>query len=324
MPGWQASVDALWVTVHGNDDRIGDVVVAEGTGTVGSTNTLTTSPIAPQLDRAPGFLIEARYRGSSWGYGGRGWRVSTDGDAGGTVTSGAPAGVVQTSSVRLWNQTVAPFTNTQQPFSRSPLTYHASNELEHVRVEGYAERLWVNGPGGTVAMRFGIAYARSEHRRHADVLNSARSGTLILDETLATTAETDFNLVGPLFAIVGDTPLKRLHVSWLVSPSALIGTASSDASFDITDVTPAGSGSATTTLSVRWSDEPRVLVPALDLQLKAGFRITRRFEAGGAIFSSSLFAVPVTPAFDDHTGGWNRQTRDLAFLSYSAFVRVGL
>jgi hypothetical protein len=323
LSGWQASVDALWATVYGNDDRIGDVVAGEGTGTTGSTNTLRTTPIAPELQRAPGFLVEARYRGGSWGFGGRGWRVSTDGDVADTVTTDTSAGVLHTSSVRLWGQTTTPFTNNQQPFNRSPLTYHAGNELEHVRVEGYAERLWLNGPTGTVSMRFGIGYARSEHRRHADLLNISR-GAVSLDETLATTAENDFNLVGPLFAIAGDTPFKRLHVSWLVSPSALIGTAKSDATFEITDVTPLGGGSTTTTLSILWSDEPRVVVPALDLQLKAGFAITRRLEAGGAIFSSSLFAMPVAPSFDNHTGGWNRETRDMSILSYSVFVRVGL
>lgn len=324
MPGWQASVDALWATVHGNDDRIGDVVVAEGSGAIGSTNTLSTTAIAPELERAPGFLVEARYRGGSWGFGGRGWRISTDGDVRSVVTTNASAGVLHTSSVRLWNQTIAPFTNFQQPFSRSPLSYGATNALEHVRVEGYAERLWVNGPTGTVAMRFGLGYARSQHRRHADLLNIGRSGSVSLDETLATTAETDFNLAGPLFAIAGDTPVKRLHVTWLVSHSALIGTARSDATFEITDVTPSGSGSATTILRMPWSDEPRVIVPALDLQLKAGFAITRRLEAGGAIFSSSLFAMPVTPTFDDHTGGWNRETRDISIFSFSVFARVGL
>lgn len=329
IAGWHASADVLWVTTHGNDDRIGDVIVSETTlGGSSNTSTLTTSPIAPQLDRTPSFLVEAGYRGGGWGYGGRGWRVSSDGDAGETVTTtSAPVGL-RTSSVRLWNQTVAPLTNIGEPAGRSPLTYHASNELQHVRVEGYAERLWLNGPAGTVGMRFGLAYAHSEHDRHADLSNQSRtntSPTTVVDETTATTAETTFDLIGPLFGITGDTPLKRLHVSWLISASALIGTADGSATFELTDVTRSLLTGTTSTgiLRMPWADEARVLVPALDLQLKASYPIAARVDVGGGIFSSSLFDMPVTPAFDNHTGGWTRQTRDISFLAYSVFARVG-
>jgi hypothetical protein len=54
------------------------------------------------------------------------------------------------------------------------------------------------------------------------------------------------------------------------------------------------------------------------------YAITRRLDVGGAILSSSLFGMPVTPVFDDHTGGWSRQTRDVSFLSFSVFARFGL
>jgi hypothetical protein len=177
-------------------------------------------------------------------------------------------------------------------------------------------------------MRFGLAYARSANTR-AERLSMQSAITLFtLDDALTSSSENTFNLVGPLVGLSGDTAVGCVRLDWLISASALVGTAHANGTFDAVETarTNTNEGVVTSTTitrrSLRTCDDRRALVPALDLQLKASYGITRAIDIGAGIFTSSLFDLPVAPEFDAQASAWNRRASDIAFLAYSAFASV--
>lgn len=326
---WYASGDVLWVTTYGDNVQIGSEVRSSETDN-GITARLTRSqtPIAPQLDRSVGFLFEVGRRTATWGFGGRAWRIASDVTLDSTLTS---TNADNTAYVHLWNESLTPLPNNLQPSGQSPVTFGAGNDLEHLRVEGFAERSWFHGPMGDLAVRFGLSYARSQNARDESVGMIARSGTTTIttdDITIRHVSESDLNLAGPMVALVGDSPLGPIRFAWLISPSALIGTAKTDSTFTLTDVfrvtNTAGTVLLTDTVINELTEEgdARALVPAIDLQVKASYPVTGAIEVGGAVLSSTLFGMPAAPVFDMHNLRWTSPDRNVTFVAYSAFARV--
>ena len=59
----------------------------------------------------------------------------------------------------MWDHSDIPVINQFHPSGFSPVTYHAENGLEHLRIDIFAERNWISSPGLNVAMRVGLAHA---------------------------------------------------------------------------------------------------------------------------------------------------------------------
>ena len=239
----------------------------------------------------------------------------------------------------------------ERSIGSSPLTFHAENALEHLRIEAYVERVWVSGPGLNVATRFGLARAHIENTRSegqtqrafivcpsvqpqelCQGLSPGTSRTFTNNIALNSESESTMNLTGPMVAIAGDTTVGIFRIDWLVGQSILLGTAETSGTWtdvdDITDVIVTGSTRLETTTflngAVPTSNEERAAVPVLDLQLKASLLVTKNFSVGGGVFSSTLFGLPVAPAFSipgewtDVAGtGWRQQTRDITFGGFT-------
>jgi hypothetical protein len=331
---WYASADLLRATVHGNDRHAGDVITSDvtlagDTNDFSSTDFETVRAIAPRLRNTTSFMVEAGRHGTAWGFGGRVWRVSTDASAGERTTS-APAadGVFHSTAVRLWNSTFLPLPDMSDASGLAPLEYDTHNALEHVRAEGYAQRGLLTAPTLSMDVRFGLGYARSEHRQIDRLTTRGVAAQGTTDESLMGASDATADLVGPLVALAGSNAFHRVSVGWLISATALAGTAHDHGAYALSAVTQtlsdAGIVTAITGADRRQTiaEDTRHLVPAVDLQLDASYHIAKDLEVGGRVFSSSLFNTPSAPEFDGQQFAWHEHTNDVAFLAYSAFARV--
>jgi hypothetical protein len=352
--GWEVSADALNVLTRGNDVHAGDVFTENQSisGTLTSSSFeygVTYDPIVTKMDDRISALISAVYHGSNWGFGGRGWRVSTGGSVSGSArTAAGTFSSASITGIRMWDHSLIPVENDFEPSGISPVTYHAGNTLENTRVDGFAERRWISTPSLHVGMRFGLTYARFENTRSEGHEESASfidtdsepGSTIYFSNsiTIEMDSKSTMDLIGPSFGIAGDATHRRLRIDWLINPAVMIGTATTTGSWVDTDnistVTTTGSLSVAATDRLHGVlpvdlEEPAV-IPALDLQLKASVRVAGPLRVGAGLFSSSWFHVPMAPAvsvpgqWTDLDGtGWRPQPRDLTFLAYSGFVSLG-
>lgn len=355
--GWQLSLDPLYVMTRGNDVHAGDVFTESQfpSGTVITTSpgvTVTNSrldygvtydPIVTEMGGEFGLLVSAGYRGTRWGFGGRGWRVETNGSVDG---SGESPSEESLTGVRMWDHSALPVVNRFTVSGYAPFTFYAENRLEHLRIDGYAERRWIANDNLNVGIRVGAAYAQFRNRRREGNAETAAyqdifGSTIITGQnsiTLDAESEVSADLFGPSIGIAGDSTHGIVRIEWLVSPGVLFGTA--DTSGEWVDIdriseveTSAGlRDNRTIHLEGRVPVERdvRVAVPALDLHVKASVAVAKGVRVGGGLFTSSWFGMPVAPAFsipgawtDVEGTGWRDQTRDITFLAYSVFVAFG-
>lgn len=346
---WQVSVDFLNIVTRGNDVHVGDVFTEHQTfsGTITQSRLdygVDYDPIVTRMKDEQTFMVTAGYRGPRWGFGVRGWRVATDAAVEGRETSPAPtASTDSVTGIRLWDNSIIPVSNMSDPSGFSPVTFHAENALETLRIEGYAERRWITGPALNVAARFGLTRARVENTRAEGQTQTAfivetdagTTSTLSNNVTLNVESEATMSLTGPMLAIVGDSTYRKLRIDWLVGNAVLFGTAETSGTWtdvdDITEVvvTPTSSVQTSTFLNgvVPTEKEERAHVPVIDLQIKASVQVTRSVSVGVGVFSSTWFGLPMAPAFsipgewtDVEGTGWRQQTRDInhAGVSISA------
>lgn len=340
MQGWHISGDVLFVMTRGNDVHAGDVVTFESSSSGPATNfvsndTQVFTPIAPSLGTKPSVLIEGGHRGMTWGYGGRVWWVTTDGSEAATTTSAASSGGVSRETfVNMFNESFFPFTDNRETSGLGPVTYASNNELKHVRIEGYAERLWISGPMGTVTMRFGLGYANVRSTRGDNLTMTGQftggPSTFNNDLAIGVTGETKASLIGPTFGIAGEMSAGKIQIDWLVSPAALMGSAETTlnvASNEVnrTRLTSTGATTALTTSTISRSvtDDGSAVVPVVDLQLNAGYEVMPKLVVGAGLLSSTMFNLPVAPALDAHTEQWVDQQRNVTFFGVSVFVKYG-
>jgi len=352
--GWDVSVDALNVLTRGNDVHAGDIFTESQTASGTALNSrldygVTYDPIVTRMNDGISGLIAASYHSSTWGFGGRGWRVVTNGGMSGSARTAAPtASTGSITGVRMWDQSLVPVENDFESSGFSPVTYHASNRLRNTRVDGFAERRWISTSSLHVGLRFGLAYARFENSRsegHEESAAFADTTTLpgstiyfTNDITIEMDTKATMDLAGPSFGLAGDASYRRLRVDWLVNPAVMFGTAKTTGSWidtdNISQVTTTGSNSVPSTDLLHGvipiDLEERSVIPSLDLQLKASVRVAGPFRVGVGLFTSSWFNVPMAPAMSvpgrwtDLDGtGWRNESRDLTFLSYSGFVALG-
>lgn len=347
--GWHVSVEFLTVLTRGNDVHVGDVFTERQTlsGVVGQSRLdygVTYEPIVTRMKTAPGALIAASWRGTQWGFGARGTRIATDGADEGRVTTAAATALSDSiTGVRMWDNTIIPVVNLEQPSGYSPVSYAAENTLSNFRVEGYVERFWIRSRDLNVSTRFGISRAHIENTRGESQLQRA------VDEEVAGTTVTSFrnsitldgvseataNLTGPVLSLAGDARMGRFRFDWLISQAAMLGTADTSGTWtDIDDIrevvaTPTTRTETATVLygTLPIEREERVLVPVLDLHVRGGYQVTPRVTVGAGLYSSTWFRMPVAPAFsipDDWTSvqgaGWRNQARDVSFMAVSFFA----
>lgn len=351
LAGWQASVDVLNILTRGNDVHVGDVFTeSQLDGGTSANRTLdygvTYDPIRTRMADRRSLLLAGGYRGGRWGAGARGWRVITKGDAEGRVQGPTPtAAFSAVTGVRMWDNSTIPVPDATNPSRYSPLRFDAANRLEHLRIDGYVERVWLDDPELHVAVRFGVAHARMENTRREG--NSQVARGLIVDDdgilkdltnfiTLDAQSEATLQLTGPSLGLSGGSRFGRLHVEWLVNPAILLGTADTAGEWldidDIRKIRVSNGAQETEFLRgvVETDLEDRALVPVLDLQMKASVRIVGPLRVGAGLFTSSWFGLPVAPAFsvpgdwiDVEGTGWRPQARDVTFVAYSGFIAVG-
>jgi hypothetical protein len=349
-PKWDISFDVLNVITRGNDVHVGDVFT-ESQNFIGTALNsrleygVTNEPIVTKMPDNLSGLVAAAYHGAQWGFGGRAWRVSTHNAVSGSAQTPVSGSTFATTGIRMWDHSLIPVDNNFDPSGVSPVTYHASNELENLRVDGFAERRWIGGNALNVAMRFGVAYAhvkntRSEgHEESAAGIDTDFMPGFSVPFTNLITLEMDststMDLFGPSLGLAGDTTHARLRIDWLVAPAVVLGTVKSSGSWVDTDnITrvPTINGVPVSAKDVLHGvlpldTEERTVIPMLDLQLKASIRVTGALRVGAGIFSSNWFKVPTAQAMsvpgnwtDVEGTGWRAQPRDLTFLAYSAFV----
>ena len=349
---WYVAVDYLNVSTRGNDVHVGDVFTEHQTvsGTVSQTRLdygVTFDPIVTKMSTDHSVMLSGGIRGPRWGFGIRGWRAVADGDATGSRSTTAPTATSQfVTGIRLWDNSIIPVTDQQDPSGISPVTFHADNRLEHLQVEVFGERRWTAAENFNLAARFGFARARTENTRsegqtqHAFIVDTVAGGTSTLNNniTIDSESETKMNLTGPMLAIAGDTAFKRVRLDWLVSHAVLFGTAETTGTWtdidNINEVTVTGGVQTVTTTVLdgvlpREQDE-RAVVPTLDLQLKASVRVVKGVSIGGGVFSSTSFGQPVAPTFvvpdawtDVQGTGWRSQKRDITYAGWSIFAGFG-
>jgi hypothetical protein len=352
-PRWDISVDALNVMTRGNDVHVGDVFTESQTvsGTLLNSRLdygVTNTPIVTNMPDRLSALVAGGYHGARWGFGGRAWRVSTNNGVSGSATSPAPTATTAVTGIRMWDHSLIPVENDFEPSGASPVTYHASNELENLRIDAFAERRWISNGGLNVAMRFGVAYAHFENTRSegheesaAFVDTTTTPGATIAftnDITLQMDSTSSMDLFGPSLGIAGDATHQRLRIDWLIAPAVVFGNVKSSGSWvdtdNISQMITTGSVSVPTTDRLRGvlplDLEERTVIPMLDLQVKASVRVAGPLRVGAGIFSSSWFKVPTASAMsvpgdwtDIEGTGWRPQPRDLTFLAYSAFIAFG-
>ena len=355
--GWQLSLDPLYVMTRGSDIHAGDVFTESQTPSttvtspspgVTVTNTrldygVTYDPIVTDMGNEFGLLVGAGYRGVRWGFGGRGWRVETSGSVDG---SGESPSEESLTGVRMWDNSALPVVNRFTPSGYAPFTFYAENRLEHLRIDGYAERRWIASGNLNVGIRLGAAYAQFRNRRREGNAQTAAyqdifGSTVITGQnsiTLDAESEATADLFGPSVGIAGDSTHGPVRIEWLVSPAVLFGTADTSGEWvDIDNISevetsPGSRDNRTIHLEgvIPVERDVRVAVPALDLHVKASVAVAKGVRLGGGLFTSSWFGMPVAPAFsipgawtDVEGTGWRDQTRDLTFLAYSAFVSFG-
>ena len=355
--GWQLSLEPLFVMTRGNDVHVGDVftesqvlrttVTPGGPGVTNTNSTVdygvTYDPIVTDMGSDFGALVSASYRGARWGFGGRGWRVSTNGAVDGSAESPSEESL---KGIRMWDHSALPVVNRFTVSGYAPVTFYAENMLENLRIDGYAERRWITGGNLNVAMRFGVAYTQFKNERregsaedaaYQDVLGpTVVTGTNSI--TLDAESETNANLIGPSIGIAGDSTHGIFRLDWLVSPAVLFGTAETSGTWtDIDNISevwlsPGSRDNRTTRLEgvIPMERDSRVAVPVLDLHVRASVAVAKGVRLGGGLFSSSWFGMPVAPAFtipgswtDVEGTGWRDVTTNLTFLAYSAFVSFG-
>ena len=349
---WRVSVDAVHLITRGNDVHVGDVFTERQTlsGTFAQSRFdygVEYEPIVPRMRDNRSAIVSIVYRGSSWGGGIRGWRSESDSAVDGFRRTAAPTATSQsTTGIRLWDHSVLPVTNLQEPSGVSPVTFTAENALTNIRVEAFAERLWMRGRRLTLAARFGVAHARLENTRaegqtqraFVQENDSGVTSTLFNDIRIDSVSEAVANLTGPMIAIVGDTTAGRLRVDWLVGQSVMLGMADTSGEWrdvdNITETTTSTGSSIETRMLlnglIEKTQEDRALVPVIELQVRASLHLTRALTLGGGVFSSTWFHLPVAPAFsipgdwtDLQGTGWRQQTRDVTFAGVSLTVGVG-
>jgi hypothetical protein len=356
---WYVAVDYLNVWTRGNDVHVGDVFTEHQTvsGTAAQNRLdygVTFDPIVTQMSNDQSVMLSGGIRGQRWGFGIRGWRAVADGSASGSRSTTPETATSQfITGIRMWDNSIVPVINIQDPSLVSPVTYHADNRLEHLQVEVFGERRWLAGENFNLAARFGFARARTENSRSEGQTQRANcftaagdcvlppnvtNSTLTNDITIDSESEATMNLTGPLLGIAGDAHFKRLRLDWLVSHAVLFGTAETTGTWtdidNINEVTVT-SGVQTQTTTVldgvlpREQDE-RAVVPTLDLQIKASFKVVKGVSVGGGVFSSTSFGQTVAPAFvvpDDWTDvqgtAWRSQKRDVTYAGWSIFAGFG-
>ena len=355
--GWQLSIEPLFIITRGNDVHVGDVftesqvlntaVTPGGPGVTNTNSTLdygvTYDPIVTSMGNDFSMLVSAGYRGARWGFGGRGWRVDTNGSVDGSADSPSEESL---RGVRMWDHSALPVVNRFTVSGYAPVTFYAENRLENLRIDGYAERRWITGGNLNVAMRFGVAYTQFKNERregsaqdaaYQDILGpTVVTGTNSI--TLDTESEVTANLIGPSMGIAGDSTHGIFRLDWLVSPAVLFGTAETSGTWTDVDnisevfVSPGLRDNRTMRLEgvIPMERDIRVAVPVLDLHVRASVAVAKGVRVGGGLFSSSWFGMPVAPAFtipgtwtDVEGTGWRDVTTDLTFLAYSAFVSFG-
>jgi hypothetical protein len=350
--GWHVSLDFFNVATRGNDVHVGDVFTEQQTisGTVIQSRLdygVTYEPIVTRMKTDRSVMISGGYRGARWGFGARGWRAATD-DAVSGSDSTAPSTATSDflTGVRMWENSIVPVSNDQEPSGISPVTFDAANELEHLRFEGFVERMWVSANEVRVAARLGVAHARTENIRSEGQtqraflveISGGTTSTLTNSITLESDSEATANLTGPLLALVGDAQLGRFRIDWLVSHALLMGTVETTGTWididDIEEVTVTGGVTTQTTTVLdgvlEIEEDVRVTVPVVDLQVKGSVQVASALRVGAGVFSSTAFNLPVAPGFvvpDDWTDvqgtGWRQQTRDVTFTGFTVFASIG-
>ena len=257
-PGWHVSVEFMNILTRGNDVHVGDVFTEHQTisGTAASSRLdygVDYEQIVTRMKNDQSALFTAGYRGASWGFGARGWKATTEGTVDGTEESPTPTSTsLSITGVRMWDNSIIPVVDMEDPSGISPVTFSAENKLETLRIEGFVERRWLGGPDLNVAVRIGLAHARVENTRsegqtqHAFIEEVGAGSTSTLDNDIALNGESEatMNLTGPVIAIVGDSTFRKVRLDWLLSHSAMIGTAETTGTWtdvdDITEVVVAG------------------------------------------------------------------------------------
>jgi hypothetical protein len=350
--GWTVSFEFLNVLTRGNDVQVGDVFTERQavTGTAGQSRLdygVTYDPIYTRMKASRSALVSAAWRGGPWGFGVRGSRFDTEGADEGRVASAAQTASTQSvTGVRMWDNSIVPVVNLEQASGFSPVTYEAGNELSALRVDGYVERQWIRSRDLTVSARFGVSGARIENsrteRQQQRAIDREVAGTTVTDLendiTLEGVSEADGTLIGPMLALAGESRTGRFRLDWLISHAALLGTAATSGTWtDIDDIvevvtTPSSRVVTSTVLhgTLPIERDERVVVPVLDLHIRAGFQVAPSTTVGAGLLSSTWFGMPVAPAFsvpDDWTdvqgAGWRGQSRDITFTAVSIFATFG-
>ena len=348
---WTVSAEFLNVWIRGNDDHPGDVFTEHQTlsGTAAASRLdygVTYEPILTTLDGDQSAIISVAYQGPRWQYGGRWWRAIGEGSDSGSRTTTPPTATSQfVTGIRLWENSLLPVDNQQDPSGVSPVTFHADNRLENMVLDGYAALNFVRSANLNLALRFGGAYARVENARSEGQtqltfitqFSGGVTTTITNNIELASESESTTSLIGPTVAIAGDTTVGRVRIAWLAGHSLMLGTAETTGSWtdidNINQVTVT-SGTRTETSTVLDGEIPveldeHAVVPVLELQVRAAVRVAKRVSVGGGLFSSTWFGLPLAPAFvvpDDWTDlqgtAWRSQSRNVSFTGFTIFAEV--
>lgn len=353
-PQWSITAEFLNVAIRGNDVHVGDVFTEHQnvTGTASQSRLdygVTFDPIVTSLPADYSAMVTAAYRGAQWQFGGRWWRAAGEDDVSGSRSTTPPTASSQyVTGIRLWENSLLPVSNQQDPSGISPVTFHADNQLELMVLDGYAGLSWIKGPRLNLAARFGLTHAEMSNTRsegqtmRAFVVQSAGPGattTVANNITIDSESETTASLTGPLLALAGDSTISRVRIEWLVGHSMMVGTAETSGTWtdvdtinQVTVVSGGGVTSASTVLHgvIPSNQDDRAVVPVIELQVRGSVRLARYLSVGAGVFSSTWFGLPVASAFvvpDDWTDlqgtGWRLQTRDVTFTGFSIFAAFG-
>jgi hypothetical protein len=212
------------VAIRGND--VGDVFTEyqNVTGTLAQNRLdygVTFDPIVTSLPDDRSAMVTAAYRGPGGGSAadGGGRRART-----GQRIAHLPPPTSNSqyiTGIRLWENSLVPVSNEQEPSGNSPVTFHADNRLEQMVFDGYAGFSWIRGPRLNLAARFGVSHAScpTQERgpgQHAFVTQPAEAGatTTTDNHIVPSTAKARLtaSLTGPMLALAGDSTVGRARI----------------------------------------------------------------------------------------------------------------
>lgn len=159
----------MWLTASGNNDRLGDRFYLHSNGIYGQDYGMSTTPINLSNKRAFGWKAAMTYRqaNSPWGIALTVWQYTEGNKLSGQIQSrpGGPFAGCEYGGIRMWEHTLIPVINMDDPCWASPVSYRGAHFLKLWSADFAVSRIIAHGPSGSLALTIGPRFGGHRHSR---------------------------------------------------------------------------------------------------------------------------------------------------------------